>query len=176
MYIRPQLSRKRTENREILSREHIIDVSLYEKTLNEGNKFSSDSNKILELIKEISRNEEISESDKKPVLECLSSVLDKLEREYDLEIRNPLTEIEFSMKDRIDEMEVATKKREEDVSKTKRTIWETSSIDKDKLVETTWEIYQRYCAMLETTKSELNVLTKEAAEQRNKIIEKRLKR
>ena len=176
MYIRPQLSRKRTENREILSREHISDVSLYEKTLNQGNKFSSDSNKILELMSEISGNEEISESDKKPIMEGLSSVLDELEREYDLEIRNPLTDIEFSMKDRIDEMEVATKKREEDVFKTKRTIWETSSIDKDKLVETTWEIYQRYCTMLENSKSELNVLKKEAAEQRNKIIEKRLKR
>lgn len=176
MYIRPQLSRKRTENREILSREHISDVSLYEKTLNQGNKFSSDSNKILELMSKISGNEEISESDKKPILESLSSVLDELEREYDLEIRNLLTDIEFSMEDRIDEMEGATKKREEDVSKTKRIIWETSSIDKDKLVETSWEIYHRYCTMLENTKSELNVLTKEAAEQRNKIIEKRLKR
>ena len=45
MYIRPQLRRKRTENREILSQEHISDVSLYEKTLDEGTQFSSDSNK-----------------------------------------------------------------------------------------------------------------------------------
>lgn len=176
MYIRPQLSRKRTENREILSREHVSDVSSYEKTLAKGSQFDVDSNKILELMEEISRNEEISENDKKPILECLSCILDELKKEYELVTQNTLADIEFSIEERIDEMEVATKKREEDVSETKRTIWETSSIDKDKLVETTWELYQRYYTMLENAKSELNVLTKETVEQRNRIIEKRLKR
>lgn len=176
MYIRPQLSRKRTENREILSREHVSDVSSYEKTLAKGSQFDVDSNKILELMEEISGNEEISENDKKPILECLSCILDELKKEYELVTQNTLADIEFSIEERIDEMEVATKKREEDVSETKRTIWETSSIDKDKLVETTWELYQRYYTMLENAKSELNVLTKEAVEQRNRIIEKRLKR
>ena len=176
MYIRPQLSRKRTENREILSREHVSDVSSYEKTLAKGSQFDVDSNKILELMEEISGNEEISENDKKPILECLSCILDELKKEYELVTQNTLADIEFSIEERIDEMEVATKKREEDVSETKRTIWETSSIDKEKLVETTWELYQRYYTMLEKAKSELNVLTKEAVEQRNRIIEKRLKR
>lgn len=173
MYIRPQLSRKRTENREILSKEHSDDVELYHKTLDAGKDFEYDSSKISNLIDELSENDKISENDKTSILECLSSILDELEKEYDYDIQNTLADIEFSIKDRIEEIDDASEQREYEAFNAEKTIWKTESVNKDKLVANSWELYQQYCTLLENAKSDLSVLTKEATEQRNKIIERR---
>lgn len=176
MYIRPQLSRKRTENREILSKEHASDVLLYEKTLEKGRQFGGDSDRILKLKEEISRNDTLSENDKKAILEGLNSALDELEKEYDREIQNLQKDIEYSLKERIDEMETAVQKREYELFEAERTLWETDAVDKDKLVSSAWKLHQQYDTMIEHAKSDLHELTKEAMEQRRKMLERKDRR
>lgn len=148
-------------------------MELYHKTLDTGKCFEYDSSKILNKIGELSGSDKISENDETPILECLSFVLDKLEREYNYDIQNTLTDIDFSIKDRIEEIDVGSKQREYEAFDAEKTTWKTESINKDKLVVNSWELYRQYCTLLENAKSDLSVLTKEATEQRNKIIERR---
>ena len=54
MYIRPQLKRKPTGSREILSGEHADEVKLSERVLAEGERYVRDGQKVEDMIRVIS--------------------------------------------------------------------------------------------------------------------------
>lgn len=176
MYMRPQLSRKRTSSREILSKEHITDVLAYNETLSNGMGFETDVEKIACLICDISNNDTLSDEEKQPVLQQLSQILSALKQEYSMEVQNKQADIEFSIKERIDEMESATRERESEVYSAESTIWQTDVVDKDKLVLASKELLHKYQGLLDQSRADLRQLIQESEEQRLRIKEHRTKR
>lgn len=176
MYMRPQLSRKRTSSREILSKEHIADVLAYNETLSTGIGFEIDVEKIACLISDISNNDTLSDEEKQPVLQQLSQILCALKQEYSIKVQNEQADIEFSIKERIDEIESATRERESEVYSAESTIWQTDVVDKDKLVLASKELLHKYQGLLDKSRADLRQLIQEAEEQRIRIKEHRTKR
>lgn len=176
MYMRPQLSRKRTSSREILSKEHIADVLAYNETLSTGIGFEIDVEKIACLISDISNNDTLSDEEKQPVLQQLSQILCALKQEYSIKVQNEQADIEFSIKERIDEIESATRERESEVYSAESTIWQTDVVDKDKLVLASKELLHKYQGLLDKSRADLRRLIQEAEEQRIRIKEHRTKR
>lgn len=176
MYMRPQLSRKRTSSREILSKEHIADVLAYNETLSNGIGFEIDVEKIACLISDISNNDTLSDEEKQPVLQQLSQILCALKQEYSIKVQNEQADIEFSIKERIDEIESATRERESEVYSAESTIWQTDVVDKDKLVLASKELLHKYQGLLDKSRADLRQLIQEAEEQRIRIKEHRTKR
>lgn len=75
MYIRPQLSRKRTGNREILLKEHIADTDRYRQLYTIGKDYESDIEKIKIFIATISQHGNVSDDDKNTILFQLNCIL-----------------------------------------------------------------------------------------------------
>lgn len=176
MYMRPQLSRKRTSSREILSKEHSDDVLAYNETLSEGMGFETDVEKILCLISNISNNHTLSNEEKQPILQQLSSILSSLKQKYSTEIQSKQADIEYSMEERIGEMESATRERESEVYSAESIIWQTDIVDKDKLILESNKLLHKYQSLLDKSSAELRQLIQEAEEQRLRIKEHRPKR
>lgn len=176
MYMRPQLSRKRTSNREILSKEHSEDISTYNETLFNGMDFEADVEKISCLISDISNNDTLSNREKQSILQKLSHILSALKQEYSTKIQNKQADIEYSLKERIDEMESATRERQSEVFRVESTTWQTDVINKDKLVWESNKILQKYQHLLDKSRADLKKLILEAEEQRLRIKEHRTKR
>ena len=176
MYMRPQLSRRRTGNREILSKEHCADTLAYNELLADGMGFESDVAKISCLIDEISNNESLSGDEKEPILQQLSQILCALKKEYSVQVEYEQMDIEFSMKERICEMESATRERESEVYDAETTVWQTGAVDKDKLIMASRELFQKYQIFLDESRAELHRLIREAEKQRLRIRENRTKR
>ena len=174
--MRPQLSRHKTENREIFIREHVSDVNEYKEELAEGQFYKQDMERISKFITEITENEKLSLKDKESILAQLKENLCSLQREYERNVGDTLQNIEDSMKERIEEIKDATKNRERDVYEMENAMWETNAVDKKKLVNATRELHEEYCALLENVKEDLDGLMKEAKIQRTYIMEHRKKR
>lgn len=134
MYIRPQLSRKRTGDREILLNEHNADVTTYKQSLEVGKDYEGDIAKVTMMINAISQNDNVADEDKKPILDQLNQLLCELQKEYSSRVDSKLADIEFSMQDRINEMQAATRVQESEVFYTETIVWRTNAVDKDKLV------------------------------------------
>lgn len=176
MYMRPQLSRKRTNSREIISKEHNADVLLYNETLSNGIDFEAAVEKITCLISDISNNDTLSDEEKQPVLQQLSQILSALKQEYSMKVQNEQADIEFSIKERIDEMESATRERESETYSAESTIWQTDAVDKEKLIFASNELLWKYKSLLEKSREDFRKLVQEAEEQRLRIKEHRTKR
>lgn len=169
MYVRKQLSRKRTADREVLSMEHQEDVSKYRETTFRGAECEADIEKITALINDVSQNETLSAKEKEPILQQLNLVLDELNEEYSEEITNKQVEIECSIQERIDELEAAKKERETEVYLAESTVWKTDAVDKERLVLSSKELFRKYEKQLEDSNMDLRQLTKESEEQRIRI-------
>lgn len=75
MYIRPQLSRKRTCDRELLESGHKQDILLYEKVLQSGSQFERFSEQLNEIMQRINNSDALSPDDKLPILREISDTL-----------------------------------------------------------------------------------------------------
>lgn len=176
MYVRKQLSRKRTADREALSIEHQEDVSKFRETTFRGAEFEADIEKITALISDVSQNDTLSEKEKEPILQQLNLALDALNKEYLEKITSQQADIEYSIRERIDELEYATKERETEVYIAEATEWKTDAVDKERLVLASKELFHKYEKQLEDSNTDLRQLTKEAEEQRIRIRAYRNKR
>lgn len=176
MYIRPQLSRKRTGNREILLKEHIADTDRYRQLYTIGKDYESDIEKIKIFIATISQHGNVSDDDKNTILFQLNCILKELQKEYDLQVGGEFIDIENSMQERIDEIESVTKLQESETFRIESAMWSTNTVDKDKLIAEAIKLLRNYQALLVKSKSELRQLMKESVEQRQKIKKHRIKR
>lgn len=176
MYIRPQLSRKKTSSREILSREHDADVLTYGETLSNGMDFETDVESVSNLISDISDNDALSSEEKEPILQQLSRILSTLKHEYSAEIQSNLSDIEYSIKDRFNEMESAIEERESETFSLESSTWQTDIVDKDKLVWESNRLLHKYKELLDKSRTDLRQLIQEAEDQRLRIKEHGRKR
>lgn len=176
MYVRPRLSRNRTEDRELLSKEQYAEVDIYKHTLAVGKAYESDLEKTARMIDAVSQNNCVSDEDKKRIIDQLMQLQKKLQEEYSDQVGTELADIEYSMTERIDEVEAAAKLREVDVFRAESEIWLTDAVDKEKLVTEYKEVLRKYEELLGEAKAELQMLMKEADEQKQRIGEYRTKR
>lgn len=176
MYIRKQLSRKKTGDRFVLSKEHQVDVIAYKDLVSKGNRFDSDIEKVTTLIADIANNDTLSDREKQPILMQLNQVLESIQKKYSAEIETEQSEIEFSIQERIEEIENATKERATDVYLEETMTWETNAVDKEKLVSASKELYREYKKLTEDSIADLRQLRREAEEQRSRIRKQRNKR
>ncbi len=144
MYVRPQLSRKRTSDRDILSREHNADFAAYRESLLVGIDYESDIEKTNKIVDEISQNRTLSYDEKRPILYQLNQLLNELQKKHSTEVENELADIEFSMRERIDEIETATREQDVEFHRIESTIWLTDGVDTDKLAAESMKLLQKY--------------------------------
>lgn len=176
MYIRPQLSRKRTGDRVVLSKEHNADVIMYRQLLEVGAAYENDISKVIIMLDALVQNDSMANEDKKDIIAQLNQLLLELQKEFSSYVENELADIEFSMQERIDEIQSTTNVQESEVFRTETTIWHTGAVDKDKLIAESRGLLYKYQDLLEKSKSDLHQLKKEAEEQRQRIKEHRTKR
>ena len=176
MYIRKQLSRKKTSDRMLLSKEHQDDVRAYKDIISKGNRFDSDIEKVTTLIADIVNNDTLSDREKQPILMQLDQVLESIQKEYSEEIETAQSEIEFSIQERIEEIEDATKERATDVYLAETMTWETNAVDKEKLVSASMELHREHQKLEENSIVDLQQLRRQAEEQRSRIRKQRNKR
>lgn len=172
MYIRPHLSRKRTSNCEVLSKEHRETILAYDETLKIGEKYESDILKIRQMIDGVSSSDNLSEDEKQLIVSQLTVMLGELETGYTQNVEDELESIEVSLEEIVGEMTVAVRERSVEVNKSETTEWHTDEVMKDKLVGTTKELLQRSEGMLEKAKVDLQSLQKKAEDQRTRIRER----
>ena len=170
MYIGSQYKRKRTEDKELLKKEHIDEVKLYESYLEKGNLFEKDVKKIRNMYEEIFGNDRLANEDKRSLLDELDIILLELQKEYDCEIQGNIKDINLSMENRIGEMEEATLHRKEDVFDFKHIRWNTDAVDREKLILRAKQIYYEYCILLDDSKAELIRLMQQAEKQKTEIL------
>lgn len=170
MYIRPQLKRKPTGSKEILSGEHADEVKLSEKVLAEGERYVRDGQKVEDMIREISGDDRLSDTEKESVLKELEEMLSEdIPKEYEKDTEATLSDIAYSMEERTREMEDAVQERWDHASQLERMVWETDAVRDDKLVKEGWDMYKEYENMLNDSKEELNDLMEKAEAQKQKI-------
>lgn len=170
MYIRPQLKRKPTGSKEILFGEHADEVKLSEKVLAEGERYVRDGQKVEDMIREISEDDRLSDTEKEPVLKELEEMLsENIPKEYEKDTGETLSDLVYSMEDRTREMEDAVQERWDHASELERMVWETDAVRDDKLVAEAWDIYKEYENVLNDSREDLNDLMEKAEAQKQKI-------
>lgn len=92
----------------MLEREHKQDVLLHEKALQSGSQFEQFSERLSEIMQRIDNSDALSSDDKQSILREISDALRSMQVEYDMGIQRDLCDIEFSMEERISEMEDAS--------------------------------------------------------------------
>lgn len=156
-------------DREFLQKAHREDVSVWKETLSRGEDFCDDLVKIDALMKEISRDDYVSQDDKEPILVQLKLITDYLQSSYTRNIEIPLRDVSESLDKRIDNISAATNQRKMDVQRMERMIWNTKAVNKHQLIQVYNDLYTRYKFLFEETSCDLYLLMKETTEQRNRI-------
>lgn len=169
MYIRPQLSRKRTCDREVLEREHKQDVLLHEKALQSGSQFEQFSEQLSEIIQGVDNSDALSLDDKQSILREISDALHSMKVEYDMGVRRDLGDIEFSMEERISEMEDAAQQWSEETFRQEKTVYDTASVDAEKLRFAAADLLKKYNMLIEKSKAELQIQIEKSEQQRDTI-------
>lgn len=165
-YVRPQLSRKRTFDRELLEREQKKEISLHEETLNEGTEYVLFSEKLDELLHRLEDTDNLSEEDKKSIIKEIKQTFISLEKEYSSKIQSQLTLLEESMQERISEMEEAQKHWEEASSEIETIDNESGAVDIEKVRFFARELLRKYRNLLADSKKQLQEQIKKSEEQR----------
>lgn len=109
MYIRPQLARKRTGDRDLLAREQHTDVFVHDATLHKGVEFENFSQQLSNVFEKLDTSDTPSSDGKAPILREIAQQPCELQKKYDAEIQNTLCDVEYSVQERICEMEYATR-------------------------------------------------------------------
>ena len=169
MYIRPQLSRKRTCDRELLEREHKQDVLLHEKALQSGSQFERFSEQLSEIMQRIDDSDVLSSDDKQSILREISEALHSMQVEYGVGIQRDLCDIEFSMDERISEMEDAAQQWSEETFQQEKTVYDTASVDVEKLRFAAADLLKKYNMLIEKSKAELQIQIEKSEQQRDTI-------
>lgn len=155
MYIRPQLFRKITGNREILELEHKQELELHERILQKGRKYESFRIQLDNVIQKLEMSEVLSADDRIPILIELSEIVKSLQAEYDDRVYEELSDIEFSINNRIEEMKTASQKWSEEVYLFKKTKYEVNTVNFDKFYHATVDVLDKYNMLIEKSSSEL---------------------
>ena len=169
MYIRPQLSRKRTCDRELLAREHKQDILLHEKALQSGSQFERFSKQLSEIMQRINNSGTLSPDDKLPILRGISDALYSMQEEYCMNVQRDLHDIEFSMDERISEMEDAAQRWGSEVFLQKKAVYDTDSVNAEKLWFATADLLKKYNILIEKSKAELQQQIEQSEQQRETI-------
>lgn len=169
MYIRPQLSRKRTCDRELLEREHKQDILLHEKALQSGSQFERFSEQLSEIMQRINNSDALSPDDKQPILREISEILYFMQEEYCMSIQRDLDDIEFSMNERISEMEDAAQQWSAETFQQEKTVYDTASINAEELRFAAADLLKKYNMLIEKSKAELQRQIERSEQQRETI-------
>ena len=86
MYVRPQLSRRKTGDRTILRAEHIQDLNVGQSLISEGVAIERDMQKLEEMVHSIQIYERLSEQDRERLLEPLTQTLNNLRSDYERQV------------------------------------------------------------------------------------------
>lgn len=105
MYIRPQLSKKRSCDRGLLEREHNQELLLHEQTIQRGREFKIFSEQLVEIMQRIDMADILSVEDQRPILREISESLYSFQNEYSMSIQLDLDDFGFTMGERISEKE-----------------------------------------------------------------------
>lgn len=169
MHIRPQLSRRRTCDRSILRAEHLQDLNIGQESVSEGDAIERDLQKLEEMMRSIQDNDRLSEQDREQLLDPLKKTFDALHSSYEQQVECVLTNVTDSMQERIVEMQNACRERDKAVVDAENTMWETSSVNKEKIVSAATDVAQEHRLLLEQSQKDLDVLRQTAEQQRNAI-------
>lgn len=90
-----------------MEREHKQDILLREKALQGGSQFELFSEQLSKIMQRINNSDELSPDDKLSILREISDTLFSMQEEYSMSVQSDLCDIEFSMDERISEMEDA---------------------------------------------------------------------
>lgn len=155
MYVRPQLSRKRSCDIGLLEYEHKQDLSLHNQTLQKGGEFKSFCERLSEIMQQIEMTETLSSEEKEPILREISKSLLSLQAEYDMRIQRDLHDIEHSMEERFSEMEDAAQYWSNELFCFEKAIPETDSVDTERFRCIAADMLKQYRMRIEISKSEL---------------------
>ena len=169
MYVRPQLSRRKTGDRTILHAEHIQDLNVGQSIISEGAAIERDMQKLEEMVHSIQINERLSEQDRERLLEPLTQTLNNLRSDYGRQVEQVLDNVVDSMEERVIEMESASRDRDKAVSDAENTIWKTKIVDKEKIVGVAADVARDHKLLVEQSRKDLNVLRQNAEQQRAAI-------
>ena len=169
MYVRPQLSRRKTGDRTILRAEHIQDLNVGQSIISEGAAIERDMQKLEEMVHSIQINERLSEQDRERLLEPLTQTLNNLRSDYERQVEQVLDNVIDSMEERVIEMESASRDRDKAVSDAENTIWKTKIVDKEKIVGVAVDVARDHKLLVEQSCKDLNVLRQNAEQQRAAI-------
>ena len=169
MYIRLQLSRKRTCDRELLEREHKQDILLHEKALQRGSQFGQFSEQLSEIMQRIDNSDALSSDDKQSILCEISDALHSMQVEYSVGVQRDLCDMEFSMDERISEMEDAAQQWSEETFQQEKTVYDTASVDVEKLQFAAADLLKKYNMLIEKSKAELKIQIEKSEQQRDTI-------
>lgn len=169
MYIRPQISRKRTCDRELLEREHKQDILLHENALQSGSQFERFSEQLSEIMQRIDNSDALSPNDKQSILREILDTFYSMQEEYDMDIQRELSDIEFSIDERISEMEDAAQQWGEETYQQEKTEYATTSVDAEKTRFVAADLLKKYNGLIEKSKDELQRQIERSEQQRETI-------
>lgn len=147
MYIRPQLSRRRTIDHKVLSEEHDLEMKKYDRTLKDSEKYNVFVDKIAILIDEMKKDDNLSLAEKEPILNQLKLLLSDVEQEYRINVENKQKEIDYSSKQRLAEMSEAKTKIINQKNHVKNVLFETDEVDKNQIEKNISLLLEKYLLM-----------------------------
>lgn len=152
-----------------MEREHNQELYLHEQTIQRGRKFEVFSEQLAEIMQRIDMADSLSDEDKRPILREISDSLYSLQKEYNISVQPDLDDIEYSMGERISEMEAASRQWSDELFYQEKTIYETDSVDTERLRFAAADLLKKYYALIEKSKTELQQQMEQSEQQRENI-------
>ena len=84
-------------------------------------------------------------------------------------VQRDLCDIEFSMDERISEMEDAAQQWSEETFQQEKTVYDTASVDSEKLRFAAADLLKKYNMLIEKSKAELQIQIEKSEQQRDTI-------
>lgn len=169
MYIRPKLSRHKSTDMNILFQEHKKEIESLDEKLDVGKKYEDLLTSINERIIKLQDNERIPHEEKRLLIDCLSDLVEELEKEYNDRIKNDLKTGKISMTDRIEEMSEAIKIIDNEIYFIENEEFSATSIDKSHILGKMNEIRENYSIQKSSSVDMSSKIIKRFEEQQNNI-------